>query len=75
MMKMDPKNKSNTFKSKTLSNHRKQEDQWTEHQRGENRRIELKAEAEKSSKSDTNNGKKCHTSDSSAHFIVTPPLC
>ena len=56
--------------SKTLSNHRKQEDQWIEHQRGKNR-IELQAEAEKSSKSDTNNGKNCHACDSSAHLIKT----
>ena len=57
--------------SKTLSNHRKQEDQWIEHQRGENRRTELQAEAEKSSKRDTNNRKKCHECDSSAHMIKT----
>ena len=51
---------------KTLSNQRKQEDQWTEYQRGGNRRIELQAEAGKSSKSDENSGKKCHACDSSA---------
>ena len=57
--------------SETLLNHRKQEDQWIEHQRGETKRIELQAKAEKSSKSDTNNRKKCHASDSSAHMIKT----
>ena len=54
--------------SKTLSNHIKEENQWTEHQRGENR-FELQAEAEKSNKSGANNGKKCHARDSSEHLV------
>ena len=44
--------------SKTLSNHRKEEDQCTEHQMGENRRIELQAEAQRSSKGGANSGKR-----------------
>ena len=55
--------------SETLSNHKK-EDQWTEHQWGENR-FELQADTEKSSKSGANNGKKCHACDSSEHLIKT----
>ena len=42
--------------SKTLSNHRKEEDQQTEHQWGKNT-FEIQAEAEKSSESGANNGK------------------
>ena len=44
---------------KTLSNCRKDEDEWKEHQTGENR-FELQAGAEKFSKCGADNGKMCH---------------
>ena len=50
--------------SGTLPNHRKEEDQWREHQREQ-------AEAEKNSKSGANDGKDCHACDSSEHLIRT----
>ena len=50
--------------SGTLPNHRKEEDQWREHQREQ-------AEAEKNSKSGANDGKNCHACDSSEHLIRT----
>ena len=50
--------------SGTLTNHRKEEDQWRKHQREQ-------AEAEKSSKRGANDGKKCHACDSSEHLIRT----
>ena len=55
---------------KTLSDHRKEEDQWTEHQRGENR-FQLQVETEKNSEIGANNGKKCRACDSSEHLIKT----
>ena len=44
--------------SKTLSNHQKEDDQWKEHQRRENRGFELHIWAEKCSKCCANNGEK-----------------
>ena len=50
--------------SGTLSNQRKEEEKWREHQREQ-------AEAEKNSKSGANDGKNCHACDSSEHLIRT----
>ena len=62
MAKQQKINDENVFReqkqqSKTLLNHMEEEDQWTEHQRGEHRSIELQTKTEKSSKSDANNRK------------------